>query len=78
MDTSKVIPVICITLFIVAGINAAIYAWARNKDHISQIELFQRAARASRNPWQSEDSILQELAEKVAKIRNREESNQKE
>jgi len=72
MDVSKATLVICITVFVVIVINAAIYSTFRRKDGTGAVDLFHKAARQARNPWENEDTQLQELSKKVEEIRRRE------
>jgi len=72
MDTTKIILVVCITLAAVAIINAAIFAALRRGNESGQIELFQRAVRRSRQPWQTEDDALKELAKRVEDLKKKE------
>jgi hypothetical protein len=76
MDTTKVILVVCITLAAVAIINAAIFAAIRRGNEAGQIELFQRAVRRTRQPWQSEDDALQELSKRVEELKKKETRDQ--
>ena len=70
MDIGKTYWVVCITLFIVIGFNAMIYAWAKRDQTVGQIELFRRAAHRAQQPWITEDQALKELSEKVAELKN--------
>ncbi len=70
--------VICITIFLVVGINAAIYVMVSRKDTIGQIELMQRAARRARNPWENEDTNLAELSRRVAELKRQAPTGQEE
>ena len=69
MDPGKAALVVCITLFLVIGINVAIYLSFSGKRSIGQVELFRRAAKRARNPWEPEDRMLEELSEQVAKLK---------
>jgi len=69
MDVSKATLVICITVFVVIVINAAIYSAFRRKDGTGAIDLFRKAASQARNPWENEDTQLQELSKKIEEIR---------
>lgn len=69
MDTTKAIIVVCVTLFIVIVINAAIYVAYRRGNEVGQIELLRRATQTARKPWQTEDDALKKLADEVSKIR---------
>ena len=71
MDTTKIILVVCITLAAVAIINAAIFAVLRRGNESGQIDLFQRAIRRSRQPWQSEDDALNELSKRVEELKKK-------
>jgi hypothetical protein len=70
MDPSRVFLVVCITLFIVVGINAAIYVSFTRKNTIGQIELMRRAADRARDPWGPEDANLKELSRLVAELKD--------
>jgi len=76
MDTTKIVLVLCITLAAVAILNAAIIAALRRGNEAGQIELFQRAARRSRQPWQSEDEALKELSKRVEDLKKKEPHDQ--
>jgi len=69
MDGEKVALVICLTLFIVVGVNAAIYAMSRGGSTLSQIEILRRASQRARQPWKPEDEALEELSKRVAELR---------
>lgn len=71
MDTTKIILVVCITLAAVAMVNAAIFAALRRGNETGQIELFQRAVHRSRQPWQTEDDALIELAKRVDELKKK-------
>lgn len=70
MDMQKAGLVICLTVFIVIGVNAAILAGLRRYNQIGQIELLKRAANRSRAPWQSEDADLAELNKIVKQLKD--------
>jgi hypothetical protein len=71
MDTTKILLVVCLTLVIVIGINAMIYAALRRGNDVGQIELLRRAVRRTRQPWQAEDEALKELAQRVAELKEK-------
>ena len=66
----KVILVIGLTLLIVIGANVILFFGFRDRSLPHQIELFRRAARRARNPWQDEDDALGELSDLVSKLEN--------
>jgi len=70
LDASKAFWVICLTLFIVVGVNAAIYVSVTRRSNVSQIDLLRRAAGRARNPWENEDRSLQELGSLVQKLKD--------
>lgn len=70
MDTSKVPLVLCLTLVIVIGINAALYVSLRGGSTAGQIELFRRAAQRARQPWKDEEDALNELSKRVAALKS--------
>jgi hypothetical protein len=71
MDTTKIILVVCITLAAVAIVNAAIFAALRRGNEAGQIELVKRAMHRSRQPWQTEDDALIELAKRVEELKKK-------
>jgi hypothetical protein len=76
MDSSKIILVICITLAAVAVLNIMIIAALRRGNETGQIELFKRAVRRSRQPWQTEDDALDELAKRVEALKRKDQHDQ--
>jgi hypothetical protein len=60
IDLEKLLLVICLTVLIVAGLNALAYAALRRGDEDNMINLTRKAAQRARNPWQDEDQALQE------------------
>lgn len=71
MDTSRVLLIVCLTLFLVIGINAAIYVALSRKNTVSQVELFRRASQAAQDPWKSENDDLKELSRRVAELKEK-------
>ncbi len=71
MDPNKAMLVICLTIFIVVGVNAAIYAAFRRGNEANQIELLRKAASRARQPWVNEDRALEELSKRVADLKRR-------
>ena len=69
MDLDKATIVICLTLFIVIGTNAAIYASFRRGNTKSTLDMLRRTATRIRNPWQVEDEALRELSDLASKLR---------
>lgn len=69
MDPNRILLVICLTLFIVVGINASIYALIRRGDAFRQIDLFRKAASQARDPWELEDQALEELSALVTELK---------
>jgi hypothetical protein len=68
MDLDRVPIVVCGVIFMVVGINAAIYAMASRGGTIRQIELGKRMFQRLRNPWESEDKALEDLSRAVKKL----------
>jgi nucleoid DNA-binding protein len=73
MDPDKAFLVICITLIVVVGINAAIYATVtrRKQNTVGQFELMRRATKRGRNPWGDENAKLEELSKTVASLKEK-------
>lgn len=69
MDIDRVVLVVCLTVFIVVGLNASIYAFLRRGSGAAQIDLFRKAAGRARQPWITEDQALQELSDRVTALR---------
>jgi len=69
MDPGKVLLVVGITLIVVILFNVIIYLSARGDRTHSQIEMFKRATKRIRNPWQVEDSMLEELSKRASELK---------
>jgi hypothetical protein len=69
MDYEKVLIVVCLTLLIVVGVNAAIYFLIRGSGTVTQIDLMRRAIGRARKPWLDEEEALKELSQRVASLR---------
>jgi len=70
MDLDRVPIIICGVIFLVVGINAAIYAMASRCGTIRQIELGKRMFQRLRQPWEPEDKALKELSDAVKKLKS--------
>jgi hypothetical protein len=71
MNTDKAIIVVCLTLFIVIGINAAIFLSLRGRRTQGQIDMFRQAADRLRDPWRDEDEALEELSKRVESLKEK-------
>ena len=69
MDIDRATIVICLTLFIIIGINAAIYASFRRGTQFTTVDLLRKAAKRARDPWKVEDQALQELSDLTSQFR---------
>ena len=69
MNTDNITLVICLTLFMVVGINAALYVAFRRGKEASLVELTRRAVQRMRDPWKDEDDALHELSRLVYKFK---------
>ncbi len=69
MKTDNVTLVVCITLFMVIGINAALYVALRRGKEAGLVELTRLAVQRMRDPWQDEDETLKELSSLVSKYK---------
>jgi hypothetical protein len=69
MDIERAALVICLTLFVVIGINAAIYVSFRKGEGVKQVDLFRQAFKTVRQPWKSEDDSLKELSDLVSELK---------
>lgn len=74
MDMTRAGLVVALTLIIVVAVNVVIYYMVAhdrsNKGTAGQIELFRRAARRVRDPWQDEDNALKELSQRVEELKH--------
>lgn len=75
LDTSRVVLIVCLTIILVVGINAMLYAALRRGEEASLVELTRRAFKNARNPWKEEDDALQELARLVGKLKEEKPEN---
>lgn len=73
MDLDRVPIIVCGVIFLVVGINAAIYAMASRGGTTRQIELGKRIFQRLRQPWELEDRALEELSTAVKKLKSRNE-----
>jgi len=71
MNSNTAFLVIGITLIVVVGINAVIYAAVtrRKQNSAGQFELMRRATKRARNPWGEENAKLEELSKTVASLK---------
>lgn len=72
IDLEKLLLVICLTVLIVAGLNALAYAALRRGDEANLVNLTRKAAQRARNPWQDEEQALQELSRLVTGLKETE------
>lgn len=68
MDSDRVFLVIILTIVIVIGINGILYLALRRGNEANFIDLTRKSMMNVRNPWESEDQALQELARLVADL----------
>lgn len=71
MNTEKAIIVVCLTLLIVIGFNAAIFLSFRRRGTRGQIDMFREAAQRVKDPWKDEDEALEELSKRVASLKEK-------
>lgn len=60
---------ICGAVLLALGVPAVLLGMSR-RGIIGQISLFRRGVETARNPWKAEDESLEELAERVEKLRS--------
>jgi len=75
MDYSKVALVVCVTVVIVIGINAAIYAAYGKGGSTGTVEMFRQAAKRARDPWGQVESDLEELSRRVTELSDKREED---
>ncbi|MDA1330038.1 MAG: hypothetical protein DWG76_04800 [Chloroflexi bacterium] len=63
------IAAICLIGFIALAYPISLFLGARRGREAGDFELWRRAGRRARNPWQSEDESLEALAKEVDKFR---------
>lgn len=65
----KVILALLLVVIIVLGINGFLILTLRGKKNTDTIQMFQKAAKRIRNPWQTEDENLEKLSHLVANLK---------
>ena len=76
MDFSKASVIVCLTIFIVVGLNAMIYVSVTREKGPGTIELMRRAVGKIRNPWEDEEKVLAELSRLVSDLKGEEKESQ--
>ena len=69
MDPNRVFLVICLTIVAVVAFNVMIYLSLRRGSEVNTIDMFRKAARRARNPWEDEDDALRELSNLVDSLK---------
>ena len=69
MESTELI-VLCLLAVFVVGLNVALIQAVRRGARQGEIELFRKAARRARKPWESEAANLEELSRLVAPFRD--------
>ncbi len=59
---------ICLTLGLVAAINAGLYMALARGNARAQIRTIERAVSSVRDPWKSENQAVEELHQRVARL----------
>lgn len=57
-------------IIVVLVVNVGLFYSLRSKNTRQQIDLLRKAGQAAGNPWKKEDDAIDELSEKVSKLRN--------
>lgn len=60
---------IILVILLVIGVNGALYLLMRRGKSNQTIQMWQRAAKSARNPWQEEKDQLEELSRLVKDMR---------
>jgi hypothetical protein len=66
---TKVIIALIIVIILVVGVNGFLILALRKGRDIQQIQLWQKAAKRARDPWQTENKDLEELSQLVSKLK---------
>lgn len=69
MDIDRATIVVCITLFVIIVVNAAIYVSFRRGNQSTTIDMLRKVMTRARDPWEAEDQALQELSELTSQFR---------
>lgn len=69
MDIDRATIVVCITLFVIIVVNAAIYVSFRRGNQSTAIDMLRKVMTRARDPWEAEDQALQELSELTSQFR---------
>ncbi|MHC1783963.1 MAG: hypothetical protein AB9891_14620 [Anaerolineaceae bacterium] len=59
-------------IVVVLVINIGLFYALRSKNTLQQIDLLRKAGRAASNPWKKEEDSIDELAEKVSRLKKKE------
>lgn len=69
MEIDKATIVVCITIFVIIVINAAIYVSFRRGNQSTTIDMLRKVMTRARDPWETEDQALRELSELTSQFR---------
>jgi hypothetical protein len=61
--------VACLSIALIFGVPAVIYAYLVRGDFYGQINMFKNAGKRAQNPWKPEDDSLAELSKKVEELK---------
>jgi hypothetical protein len=76
MDLTRFLLIACLTVIIGVGIPAGIYFMFRRENRAEFIQIIQKSSQEIRNPFRKDQEDMDELARRVAELKNREEGTQ--
>jgi hypothetical protein len=73
LENAGLLGVLCLILIIGLGFPISAYLRARRGQGNDEVSVYRNLVRRARNPWEVEDSQLEELAKRVKKLADDEE-----
>jgi hypothetical protein len=74
MDLTQFVLILCATIFIGVGIPAGLYFMFRRDNRAELIQIMQKTSREIRQPFKRDQEQMDELARRVAELKEKEEN----
>jgi hypothetical protein len=74
MDLTQFVLILCATIFIGVGIPAGLYFMFRRDNRAELIQIMQKTSREMRQPFKRDQEQMDELARRVAELKEKEEN----
>lgn len=69
LPVETILAALCLIILVVV-INFSLFYSLRSKNTHEQINLIRKASQSARNPWKAEDDSLDELSEKITRLKS--------